>query len=219
MGCKTDFNPKISKLNFKTFKTKTMKQATQKTDYNNTVNQQIKSEFVQREVYCNVNSLVEYCLKQGYEDRESPVNYDDIENLYYLDRENIINDILRDFDKKKDDFISFLNTADLSNKKIKTKKNIEDYLNSLDDDELKIFCEEFGYSCEEEMTEVYEWWAVSGYLYKQLKERKETVCDAGSCYIWGRATTGQAILLDGVISRICSDMEILDGQSHSWAKK
>ena len=34
--------------------------------------------------------------------------------------------------------------------------------------------------------------------------------------VWGRATTGQAILLDGVISEICSDMEILEGQANEW---
>ena len=196
-----------------------MKQITKKQDVNSSVNQDIKGQFIGQHIYCNVNSLVEYCLKNGFEDRESPVNYDELENLYYLDRENIVYDILRDFGKKEDEFTTYSNDADTYNRRVKTSGDFEVFLNSLNEEEFKTFCDDFDYECEEQMTEVYEWWAVSSYLYDKLKENGQVVCDAGSCYIWGRATTGQAILLDGVISRICDGMEILDGQSHSWAKK
>ena len=64
--------------------------------------------------------------------------------------------------------------------------------------------------------EIYEWWIVSSHLYNKLKENGEPVLEWGNNYYWGRTTTGQTILLDGVISRICSDMEILQGQKYSW---
>ena len=45
------------------------------------------------------------------------------------------------------------------------------------------------------------------------------VIDTGSVAVWGRCTTGQAILLDGVITRICADMGILEGQEYAWSTK
>ena len=70
-----------------------------------------------------------------------------------------------------------------------------------------------------DMQEIFEWWIVSEYLYNKLKNENEPVLEWGNNYYWGRTTSGQAIKLDYVISRICSDMEILEGQKYSWAKK
>ena len=67
--------------------------------------------------------------------------------------------------------------------------------------------------------EIFEWWIVSKYLYRKLKEKDEPVLEWGNNYYWGRTTTGQAILLDRVISEICGEMEILEGQRYSWAEK
>lgn len=192
-----------------------MKQATQKTDYNSTVNQQIKSEFVQREVYCNVNSLVEYCLKNGYEDRESPVNLDDIENIYsYPEYFGQYAKFSGGTENEKDAELERLSSLyDMVEDNIEGEEAQEAAKTKIDEEMQEIR------DLESEPQEIYEWWAVSSYLYDKLKEQGEPVVDAGSCYVWGRTTTGQAILLDGVISRICSDMGILDGQAHSWAKK
>jgi hypothetical protein len=48
--------------------------------------------------------------------------------------------------------------------------------------------------------EIYEWWLVSNWLCEKLAEEGESVIPHEN--IWGRTTTGQAILLDGVITRI-----------------
>lgn len=53
-----------------------------------------------------------------------------------------------------------------------------------------------------EPIEVFEWWAVSNWLKYKLEERGEIIFDAGDFYVWGRATTGQAILMDSVIQDI-----------------
>ena len=85
-----------------------------------------------------------------------------------------------------------------------------------------------GYKCDytapdshmldQEPQEIFEWWIVTAFLYSKLKEKGEPVLEWGNNCYWGRTTTGQAILLDGVISSICSDMEILDGQKNDWSK-
>jgi hypothetical protein len=57
-------------------------------------------------------------------------------------------------------------------------------------------------SCGECSREVYEHWAVSHYLARKLIDKGEMVSDFMGILIWARTTTGQAILLDGVIQEI-----------------
>ena len=54
---------------------------------------------------------------------------------------------------------------------------------------------------------------------EQLKARGEVVLDCWGKAYWGRQTTGQCISLDYVIASIADEMQILDGQAHSWAPK
>lgn len=77
-------------------------------------------------------------------------------------------------------------------------------------------CPKCNHKMENEPQEIFEYWIVSDFLYRKLKEQGEPVLEWGNNCYWGRCTTGQAILLDYVISKICSDMEILDGQKYSW---
>jgi len=142
---------------------------TKKIDANSTINQNIKRQFVEREVLTCFSYEMNEVLKAGL------VNYEDIENLY-LDCEKYYKD--------------------------------------------------YGYESPEAMQddgadiqEIYEWWIVSEFLYRKLKERGFPVLEWGNNYYWGRTTTGQAILLDNVITKICQDMEILEGQKHNWANK
>ncbi|HEY0089029.1 MAG TPA: hypothetical protein VGB37_09300, partial [Candidatus Lokiarchaeia archaeon] len=71
---------------------------------------------------------------------------------------------------------------------------------------------------ENEPQEIFEWWIISDFLYRKLKEKNEPVLEWGNNYYWGRCTTGQAILLDRVICDICFDMEILQGQKYDWSE-
>ena len=136
---------------------------------NSAINQNIKRQFVKREVLACFSYEMNEVLKAGL------VNYEDIENLCL---------------------------------------NCEKYY------------EDYGYESPEAMQddgvdiqEIYEWWIISEFLYRKLKEKGEPVLEWGNNYYWGRTTTGQAILLDNVITKICQDMEILEGQKHSWANK
>lgn len=64
--------------------------------------------------------------------------------------------------------------------------------------------------------EVYEHYAVSGFMGRKLSEHGEQVVEVCNMNIWCRCCTGQSLLYDGIIQRIASSMEILEGQANSW---
>jgi hypothetical protein len=175
-------------------------------------NQRIKGDFVGKHVFCNVGSLVEFCIQNV--DGDSPVQYDDIENLYSYPEYN--GEYAR-FDggseEQRDEEVERLRDlqSDLfdqitpeTEEEIEAKREaIENEISDLE-------------NLDSEPAEIFEWWAVSDFLYRKLKENGYCVVDAGSCYVWGRTTTGQAILLDYVITKICADMGILEGQENEW---
>lgn len=67
--------------------------------------------------------------------------------------------------------------------------------------------------------EILEYWFVSEYFYRKLKDKGEAVIDTDYGHIWGRTCSGQAILLDYIIGKIGDEMEILAGQKYSWEDK
>jgi hypothetical protein len=182
-------------------------------------NQDIKGRFVGQHVYCNVNSLVEYCLSKGFEDPDSPVNFDAIENYYsYPEYSGEHANFEGGSDDDRDAEIERLRDlqSDLYDKiEEETDQSVIDTIEA-QRDKIEEEITELN-NLETEPAEIFEWWAVSSFLFDKLREQGCTVVDAGSCYVWGRQTTGQAILLDGVITRICADMGILEGQENSWA--
>jgi hypothetical protein len=182
---------------------------------NNTVNQNIKQRFVGQHVFCNVNSLVEFCLKS--EDGESPIQYDEIENIYtYPEYRGTFADFEGGTEEQRNEEIERLRDlqSDLYDE-IQEDPDKEDELKAKREKiEDEIFELE---NLETEPQDIMEWWAVSEFLYRKLKEKGHPVVDAGSCYVWGRCTSGQSILLDYVITQICAEMGILEGQENSWA--
>ena len=60
------------------------------------------------------------------------------------------------------------------------------------------YCDDEG----ETLAEPLEWWAVSTLLARDLAARGELIVRGLGAPIWGRATSGQAISMDGVIERI-----------------
>jgi DNA-directed RNA polymerase subunit RPC12/RpoP len=56
---------------------------------------------------------------------------------------------------------------------------------------------------EAEIQEIYEYWIVSPWLGKRLRDKGEPVLERWGGWIWGRTGTGQVIALDSVISEIC----------------
>ena len=67
-----------------------------------------------------------------------------------------------------------------------------------------------------EIQEICEWIHVSNLLHDRLRVKGHPVWNDDKVYVWGRTTTGQAILFDDVIAEICNDMEIFEGQKNEW---
>jgi len=163
-------------------------------DRNSTTNQRIKGKFVGAEVLGCFTQEVEYILSRN-DYANAPFTYDDIEHFYQ----------------------PYCADCGEGHTSFTEKEN--------DDGDTVCACDDCGreYSENEyagldsEPSEVYEWWAVSGFLAKKLADRGHCTIEGPCVRYWGRCTTGQAILLDGVISDICEEMEILDGQKYSWA--
>lgn len=94
----------------------------------------------------------------------------------------------------------------------RTKTAEERARNDDDDNGPCVYAESWEKACEHDglepyAREVYEHWAVTGWLAKQLIAHGEKVDEdfAGLC-MWARTTTGQAIHADGVIERIYAEM-------------
>jgi len=178
-------------------------------EHNNAVNQDIKRDFVSKHVYNRCNSFVEFVLNNSEGDNV-PFTWDDVENLNaYPEYRGVHASFEGGSEQDKDDEISRLDelrsdAEDMANDDIAIE--IQNEIDELEEIEL-------------ESKEVYEWWFVSQWLYEKLQALGYVVIDAPDGYIWGRCTTGQAILLDYVIGQICADMEILQGQANSWEPK
>lgn len=189
-------------------------------DGNSSKNQAIKGLFIERELYCNVNSLVEFVLN-NQEGNDPPFSIDDIENFYSLPEwsgkvlgedlyfgggsEDDRNIFLEEFDRMNEESEELFAAGDIS--EVTHERNLKTISDSRDQVE----------ALETEPAEIYEWYKVSGWLCEKLKEQGQPVISIDN--IWGRTCTGQAVLLDGVITRICAGMGILEGQENEWSVK
>lgn len=196
-------------------------------DANSIVNQDIKSKFVRREVLANVNSMVEYILSKGFEDREAPFSIDDVENYYsFPEYYGVYAKFEGGTEEERDEEVE--NLTEMLQEVTSLYDELDEKDERTDDEDLEyykleekkdILSDEIRYlnELESEPQEVFEWWIVSGYLCEKLEDYGYPVISSENIY--GRTCTGQAILLDEVISRICADMEILEGQRFSWVNK
>lgn len=175
---------------------------------NSPKNQSIKRKLVEREVLCQINSEVEFILTitQDTHVHDAPYSWDDVTNLY-----------LADIDEMKE----FIND-NLDGQE--TEELYERFLDEFEDDEtidlekiepsdLQDYLQE-NHDFEPRHKEIYEWWKVSSWFAEKLTQQGECIIEHAN--IWGRQTSGQAILLDHVISKIAMEMEILDGMKNEW---
>lgn len=187
-----------------------------KIDFDSADNQQIKRDFVNREVYFNLNSMVDYILKKGFEDPDAPFSYDDLnmERFSYNGSFMAFDEITRQQkDEAKDELEQLIEQINCSDEGVVEiiEEDGFDYLTAgvYSSDQIDRIQEEIEEidDLEGKYVEVLEWWAVSDFLARQLEKRGEVIIDS-EC-IWGRRTSGQAILLDWVITDICNELELL----------
>ena len=156
-------------------------------NWNSSRNQEIKGAFVEREVVACASQLI-------YELNDSEGFQDNVYEEFYS---------TPDWELMKDNFIGNLDEDE--EKEICEYFNVEN-ITEIGEQELCEYAD-----VDFEYLEPYEFWIVSPWLGRKLEEYGEIVSfDFFGFTIWGRCTTGQAILLDGVISRICEDLEMLE---------
>jgi len=200
-----------------------------KTDFNSNVNQNIKQKFVGQHIYCNVSMMLQELQELNQLDSERGVNIFDHVTPYgiFEDAEIDETEVNEKIDEIQDKISELEEIADYYGDKslefcsedagnnydiLEEKGNnlilkLEDKITELEEMEF------------DQYPEILEYYTVSDFLANKLKENNHIIIDVYYCKIWGRGTSGQAILLDNVISEICNDMQILEGQSYSWAKK
>ena len=191
-------------------------------NYNSSVNQNIKDVFVSKNVFSCVNTMVEYILQKGHEDINAPFTYEDITNY----KDCVCSSCKESNSFKKMDMTDIDIQQDSEGLYIcpacKCEYETEEAaINCCDTNNLyqcancgQILSYEDYINLDTEEQEVYEWYIVSSFLSNRLNIKEH--CIIKDFNIWGRGTTGQAIYLDNVISEICYEMEILEGQKNEW---
>lgn len=163
-----------------------------KVDYNSTTNQNIKQRFVGIHVHYGVSQIITHLLQS-----DDKGDYE--EELYNVSSQP-------DFETAAE------NNGWTYNNDLEIWEHEEESETFSTAQEV---CEE--HNLDYEYREAYEFWIVSDYLAEKLKEHGEMVEEIMGLTVWGRCTTGQAILLDYCISKVCQDMEILEGQKNEWS--
>lgn len=167
-------------------------------NYDSLANQRIKEQFVNREVVACISDMADHLFDW---DGEKYASYDEFENFYV----KCCPECGGTYGFTEDD------------------RYDEDEC----EDKRVHICESCGHEFSEDEfeemdtnpAEVYEWWIVTPWLGEKLKAEGEVVLDRWGGWIWGRQATGQAIMLDGVIDRICYNIGILEGQKYDWSEK
>lgn len=145
---------------------------------------------VDNEILTCQSSLIDDLLKNGM------FSYDDVQNMY-IDNSDKIEE-LQDNQEGLQEQISDLEDEDNT----KNDSKIEELQNQIDsiDNEIEELTEE-----QENPQEIFEWWIISNWLAKELKEQGEPILENDYGIWWGRTCTGQSIKMDGIIRKIAEN--------------
>ena len=124
-------------------------------------------QFISECVSCCVSSEWDYMLKQSYEDSESPVSYEDLDEQKYKQI-------------TEEDIKEQLSYMDLTEEEI--NEAIEEENGKYQEAQDQIL----------ENIEIYEWWIIQDPLKYRLEKQGEIFLNDA----WGRQATGQSISLD-----------------------
>lgn len=175
-------------------------------NYNSNKNQSIKNKLVSREVTCNVSLMCTELMQANQLD--SSLGFD----IYdYLEPYAYHNDLELTREDAQEEIDSLNQVQDL--------KIEEGFLCPKESSEIEQQIEELENLEFDNYPEVFEFWAVNPWFAEKLKNKGEVIIEYGYMRIWGRCCTGQAILLDNVISEIASGMQILENQTNDWGVK
>jgi len=167
---------------------------------NSVKNQEIKRKFIEREVLTCQSSLVEELINKEI------FQLEEIENFYKDNTKQI--EKIEKLEEEKEKLEDQL-------KIYKENKQEEEIFQLEEIEKIESEIEELEEE-EEDPQEIFEWWLITEWLAQKLREKQEPILENEYGIWWGRTCTGQAILLDSVITEICSDLQILEGQKHEW---
>lgn len=208
--------------------------------------QRICRMLVDKEVYGNVNSMVEFILMQ--DSREAPFTWDDITNFYaypehqdgkfyfeggtesekeeyledLLDQMEAIDSEIQELDEQIDQInedIDDIRGEFLANKRI---DRIRDSINQIKDmiEELETKRQELSdFYDEVDALESEPQEVFEWWMVSRWLARKLEVMGHPVIVddeIWGKCTLGQAIYIDSTIRQIAEDAEILTCQQYQW---
>jgi len=113
------------------------------------------------------------------------------------------------FNMEKDALIEELDTLSVIDKKLAKRKDIQylqEQLFEILDEAQWGDVEDWRLAVREnaDAAEPYEWWRVTGWLCRKLSDIGEVVIDNSYGYWWGRCTTGQTLIMDGVLQKIAA---------------
>jgi hypothetical protein len=170
-------------------------------------------DFVRREVYYSVSSLI-YELRAVADTLD---DYDEYLNLQYTAdweepleqfiREEATLEQLQEIIDAEDEINDVFSSSDIGGAGLVFDVGMirEGVIRLLDTAaRQRYWCDYFGvdpYECE-----IYEHWLVSGWLAARLREKGHVAVEYLGLTIWGRPTTGQMISMDGVIQQIYAEM-------------
>lgn len=171
-------------------------------DYNSATNQKIKGELVNRDVLMRANITIKTLLESS---------------------DTGLLDDIGDLDVLRPEFKNWFWESDAYYNNSDEFKKFDEYTEE-EREELTTELENSGrfddeYYSDTDAEGAYEYWFVTEWLADKLKENGETIIDGLDQMVWCRRTTGQAILLDYVISKIAEGMEILEGQANDWSRQ
>lgn len=186
-------------------------------------NWRVLDKFVEREVFCDVTIFVERIMElsmestldefpEFYEEEFPPLELSVIGKTFEGGDSDDLSNFTEEIEEERDAFIEEHGTRTDTHEVLFTiashihqLTNYKKALKQLDE-----------HRDSGRMPEIFCYYSVSNYLADRLKKHGEKVSEYGNHYIWGRGTFGQSITCDGVISRICIDMGIMEGQENSW---
>ncbi|MDA3780320.1 MAG: hypothetical protein PF487_08925 [Bacteroidales bacterium] len=162
------------------------------------VSQNTVGEFVGREVYSNVGDKVQALIdaqKFDLFEYMTPRAYYNNEECTQEEIDLIINEKNIELDQLNDKILEITS--------VEEEADLEEMISQLEED-----IEELG-DLDFDDPEPLEYWIVSPFLAEKLKDRGQVIIDEYMSPIWGRESSGQAILLDGVIVDIVKSLNII----------
>lgn len=140
----------------------------------------------------NIEEMENYADDYSEEDKDTLIS--EIDN-YIDEMSNEMDDYDNLLDEPINDFTHERNT-----------KQIEAIRTKLDDYKTEVE------NAESEMQEIFEWWAVSSWFADKLIAAGHPVIKNNyGVDLWGRCTTGQAILLDGIVRTLTKERYDVEG--------